>query len=61
MYEDQLIAKTFCFQFINSYFSLFWIAFVKNHVTLFGEAQHCVTNALGEPDCLAELYVYACA
>jgi threonine/homoserine/homoserine lactone efflux protein len=28
-YEDSLIAKTFCFQFVNSYASLFYIAFVK--------------------------------
>lgn len=25
MYEDALIAKTFCFQFINSYFTLFYV------------------------------------
>ncbi len=28
-YEDALIAKTFAFQFVNSYASLFYIAFVK--------------------------------
>jgi hypothetical protein len=28
-YEDALIAKTFVFQFVNSYASLFYIAFVK--------------------------------
>ncbi len=28
-YEDALIAKTFCFQFVNSFASLFYIAFVK--------------------------------
>lgn len=28
-YEDALIIKTFCFQFINSYISLFYIAFLK--------------------------------
>jgi hypothetical protein len=28
-YEDSLIAKTFLFQFVNSYASLFYIAFVK--------------------------------
>ncbi|KAG5190771.1 calcium-activated chloride channel-domain-containing protein [Tribonema minus] len=28
-YEDNLIAKTFMFQFVNSYASLVWIAFIK--------------------------------
>jgi hypothetical protein len=28
-YEDALISKTFVFQFVNSYASLFYIAFVK--------------------------------
>lgn len=29
MYEDNLIAKTFVFTFVNSYAPLFYIAFVK--------------------------------
>ena len=29
-YDNQLIVKTFLFQFVNSYFSLFYIAFVKD-------------------------------
>jgi len=29
IYEDNLIAKTFCFQFINSFFNLFYVAFIK--------------------------------
>eukprot|EP00301_Raphidiophrys_heterophryoidea_P003908 c11743_g1_i5.p1 GENE.c11743_g1_i5~~c11743_g1_i5.p1 ORF type:complete len:739 (+),score=209.09 c11743_g1_i5:120-2336(+) len=29
VYQDNLIAKTFAFQFVNSYISLFFIAFVK--------------------------------
>ncbi|KAF0686061.1 Aste57867_22123 [Aphanomyces stellatus] len=29
-YEDNLIAKTFLFQFVNSYASLFYIAFIKS-------------------------------
>ena len=28
-HEDALIVKTFCFQFINSYISLFYVAFIK--------------------------------
>jgi anoctamin-10/anoctamin-7 len=31
-YEDALIGKTFIFQFVNSYMSLFYIAFLKNEV-----------------------------
>ncbi|EQC34252.1 hypothetical protein SDRG_08454 [Saprolegnia diclina VS20] len=31
-YEDNLIAKTFLFQFVNSYASLFYIAFIKSTV-----------------------------
>jgi hypothetical protein len=29
LYEDQLIVKHFLFQFVNSYISFFYIAFVK--------------------------------
>ncbi|TMW59472.1 hypothetical protein Poli38472_004541 [Pythium oligandrum] len=29
-YEDHLIGKTFLFQFVNSYASLFYVAFIKN-------------------------------
>ena len=29
-YEDALILKTFLFQFVNAYFSLFYTAFVKS-------------------------------
>lgn len=29
-YEDHLIGKTFLFQFVNSYSSLFYVAFIKN-------------------------------
>lgn len=31
-YEDALIAKTFIFQFVNSFASLFYIAFVKPYI-----------------------------
>lgn len=55
VYEDNLIAKTFCFQFINSYFNLFYVAFIKNNVTLLGEKQTCKLNDNGIPDCLADL------
>lgn len=40
-YEDALIAKSFCFQFINKYFSLFFIAFVQNYTSVFGYEMPC--------------------
>jgi Calcium-activated chloride channel len=43
-YENSLIAKTFLFKFVNSYSSLFYIAFIKEHDT------GCVND-----DCLMEL------
>jgi hypothetical protein len=42
-YEDQLILKTFVFQFINSFASLFYIAFIKKYVE--GE---CLGTCLAE-------------
>ena len=57
-FEDSLITKTCLFQFVNAYFSLFYIAFIKNNVDLFGKPQQCTPNASnGEPDCLGELAV----
>lgn len=59
MYQDNLIAKVFLFQFINSYFSLFYIAFLKNNVSIFGSDIGCLTNPRSLtpdlPDCLGEL------
>jgi Calcium-activated chloride channel len=43
-YENSLIAKTFLFKFVNSYSSLFYIAFIKKHDV------GCVDD-----DCLMEL------
>ena len=55
-YEDHLIAKTFLFQFINSYSSLFYIAFFKNKsFTILGRATECVIGENGQPDCLLDL------
>lgn len=31
-YEDALISKTFVFQFVNSFASLFYIAFIKDYI-----------------------------
>eukprot|EP00299_Pterocystis_sp_00344_P011289 c5232_g1_i1.p1 GENE.c5232_g1_i1~~c5232_g1_i1.p1 ORF type:complete len:774 (-),score=157.49 c5232_g1_i1:41-2362(-) len=49
-YEDALIGKVFLFQFVNSYISLFYIAFVKQfQVKLFGmESGTCRNSCLDE-------------
>jgi len=51
-YSDALIAKTFVFQFVNSYISLYYIAFVKDaKPSLFGvEEEGCKLGG-----CIAEL------
>eukprot|EP00164_Ancoracysta_twista_P000608 GFYU01000804.1.p1 GENE.GFYU01000804.1~~GFYU01000804.1.p1 ORF type:complete len:773 (+),score=236.18 GFYU01000804.1:115-2433(+) len=55
-YEDSIIAKTFVFQFVNSYVSLFYIAFFKEGATIFGVTDHCkVNDHTGHPDCIREL------
>lgn len=47
-YEDNLIGKTFAFQFVNSYASLVYIAFIKDY---FGDdAARCIDR-----DCMKEL------
>lgn len=40
-FEDALILKTFCFQFVNSYSSLFYIAFVKGRFAMLGQSTDC--------------------
>ena len=45
-YEDSLIAKTFMFQFVNSYASLFYIAFVKPFIASIDPCTNL--NCLGE-------------
>lgn len=44
-YIDALVIKTFCFQFVNSYATLFYIAFVKSGLNLDGQEQFCVVGA----------------
>ena len=45
LYEDNLIAKTFVFQFVNSYISFFYIAYFKPYrLPLFGDAALLDTN-----------------
>ena len=52
-----MITKTCLFQFVNAFFSLFYIAFIKNSLEIFGRVQDCKPNAEGNSDCFGELYV----
>lgn len=45
-YEDALIAKTFSFQFVNSYASLFYIGFIKPFIPLIDPCANL--NCMGE-------------
>eukprot|EP00455_Lapot_gusevi_P038989 TRINITY_DN4368_c0_g1_i1.p1 TRINITY_DN4368_c0_g1~~TRINITY_DN4368_c0_g1_i1.p1 ORF type:complete len:875 (+),score=361.69 TRINITY_DN4368_c0_g1_i1:82-2706(+) len=61
-YEDSLIAKTFLFQFVNSYFSLFYIAFFKGSKvngldgSLFGYEDICLdSKGQRAESCMPEL------
>eukprot|EP00742_Colponemidia_sp_Colp-10_P001240 GILJ01001335.1.p1 GENE.GILJ01001335.1~~GILJ01001335.1.p1 ORF type:complete len:740 (-),score=116.80 GILJ01001335.1:190-2355(-) len=48
-YENHLIAKSFIFKFINSYISLFYVAFWKQGARLFGsDADSCNVSCLNE-------------
>merc|ERR1711907_308372 len=56
-WENAIINKVFIFQFINSYFSLFYIAFLKGKIgPLWGNNDVC-KRANGEPadNCMEEL------
>ncbi len=44
-YEDALIAKTFIFQFVNSFSSLFYIAFVKPYIP---DLDPCIGSCMKE-------------
>eukprot|EP00004_Rigifila_ramosa_P014061 TRINITY_DN3168_c0_g1_i2.p1 TRINITY_DN3168_c0_g1~~TRINITY_DN3168_c0_g1_i2.p1 ORF type:complete len:348 (-),score=70.21 TRINITY_DN3168_c0_g1_i2:26-1069(-) len=50
-WDDALISKSFVFQFVNSYGTLFYIAFWKKNAKIFGFDDHCVNG-----DCIKELY-----
>lgn len=47
-YEDSLIAKTFCFQFVNSFASLFYIAFVKPFIPTIDPCSGIGGSCMGE-------------
>jgi hypothetical protein len=51
-YENNLVIKLFSFQFVNSFFSLFYVAFIKQSgrgIIIDGEPDSC------KPDCMSEL------
>lgn len=55
-HSSHLLAKTVVFKFINCYISLYFIAFVKDHVTLFGTKEACMYNRrTQETDCLRDV------
>ena len=43
--EDNLITKMFLFMGFNSYFSLLYIAFIKNNVCPFGQCDPCMRSS----------------
>ena len=45
-FEDALIAKTFTFQFFNSFTSMFYIAFMKPYAT--STSDRCVGSCMNE-------------
>lgn len=57
-WENAIIMKVFPFQFINSYFSLFYIAFLKGKVgDLYGYNDRCKDEQMHDTDnCMHELY-----
>jgi len=55
-HANHLLAKTIIFKFVNSYSSLYYIAFFKEHSHLFGMPMTCMYNArLQQNDCLQDL------
>eukprot|EP00741_Cyanophora_paradoxa_P025082 tig00000342_g24210.t1 len=56
-YDHALALKIFVFQFVNSYVTYFWIAFVKPYqIEIFGFRQQCLeVTPGGPPNCMFEL------
>jgi len=54
-YEDALIAKTFVFQFVNSYIMLYYIAFFQHWVDMFGDPH--LNDACKYPQCITQVTV----
>jgi len=49
-HENQMLMKVMLLKFINSYFVLFYIGFVKRGTSLFGQEMHCLRG-----DCFLDL------
>lgn len=49
-HETHMLTKVMALKFLNSYFVLFYIAFFKSHVHLFGAQMHCMHD-----DCFLDL------
>jgi hypothetical protein len=55
-HAQHLLSKTIIFKFVNSYISLYYIAFFKEHSQLFGMPMACMYNErLQQNDCLRDL------
>jgi len=54
-YEDALIAKTFAFQFVNSYIMLYYIAFFQHWVDLYDDPH--LNDACKYPQCITQVTV----
>jgi hypothetical protein len=59
-YEDSLIAKTFTFCFVNSFATLFYLAFVKSGMDILGQRQVCNPDAESARDNQGNLAADAC-
>ena len=56
-YEEALIIKSFCFQLVNNYFALVFIAFLKNR-PVFGQPSECVL--MGNPHADDPATIHSC-
>lgn len=56
-YEDSMITKLFAFQFINSYASFFFLAFIASNLQRADGAPDSYTGQCGAPTCMTPLMV----
>jgi hypothetical protein len=56
-YEDALIAKLFFFQFVNSYSSCFYIAFIAQYMPAPPGSPAGAVGECGGPDCMEALSI----
>jgi hypothetical protein len=57
LYEDALIVKLFVFQFINSYSSFFFLAFIAAYLTKPSDTPSSWTGQCGAYDCMEPLSI----